>query len=283
MESPGIFILGAPRSGTSMVAGTVAHPDFHIGESLIPADSDNPKGYFETVQINRINERIIGPVTHEFPRLICRNLKGAGPLIRRWLFPSFTEMGLRVFAYIPLRKDIPPPSSSDENLIKSIVQNRPFLYKDPRFCYTLPHWRTFAPRSKVIVVFRDPITTAQSMIEYAKENSSDDFTMTVQQSLYIINNMYTRILNYRGDDSREQDSKWCFVHQEQVLAGTAFDCLESFTGKPVNRDFPDPSLTRSEPESQDLPGPVQETYRRLCTIAGFNPDLQHSYGSLLEN
>jgi len=256
-----------------MVAGTVNDSDFHVGESLISADSYNPKGYFETKQINRLNERILEPITYNFPRPLRRNLKGAGPLLRRWLFPYVTKSGYHLFAYLSPNKDVPSPPPSCKLSIESRVEDRPFLYKDPRFCYTIPHWRKFAPKSKVIVVFRNFNETTESMIEYVQEHSTESLTMTHRQGVQIVKNMYIRILNYYENDSDEPAPRWLFVHQKQVLNGTAFDKLEEFTGTSVNRDFPDPSLTRSKPEQQDLPDPVWTIYRRLCSLAEADADI----------
>lgn len=258
-----------------MLMGTLARPEFHMGESLIPADTHNPKGYFESARIKRINERIIKPITHDFPPILQRNLKGAGPVLRRWLFPFVTKEGFRVFAHIPLREDVPDPSGSDQALIQSFLRKRPFLYKDPRFCYTLPHWRDFVPESKVLVIFRDPRKTARSMIDYVRGNSPEKLSMTHRQALYIVRNLYERVLTWYEQESDGEDNcenrAWLFLHQDQVLDGTAFDRLEAFTEGPVDHNFPDPSLTCAEGEERVLPDAVRRTYHRLCSLANYDP------------
>lgn len=267
----GIFIVGAPRSGTSMIAGTLAHPDFHMGTSLVSEDVYNPKGYYESPQVNEVNERMMKPLTYEFPSLLRRHLKGIGPVLRGVMFPFVTQEGYRMFAYTSEKKKIPPPSSENQASIRKILRERPFLHKDPRFCFTISHWRSFVPDSKVIVVFRDFRKTAKSMMEFVLDrNSSEMFSMTQRQALWIVRGMYERVLACYDDEGGTEGGarRWLFVHQEQVLDGTAFDRLEAFTERPLNRGFPDPSLTRSTPTQKQLSGPVRKTYRRLCALAG---------------
>jgi len=40
------IILGSGRSGTSMVAGTLAKSGYFMGDNLYPARESNPKGFF---------------------------------------------------------------------------------------------------------------------------------------------------------------------------------------------------------------------------------------------
>jgi hypothetical protein len=121
----------------------------------------------------------------------------------------------------------------------------------------------------VIVVFRDPITTAESIIEYLEEGASEKLNMSFRCAMYIVKEMYNRVIGYYRSNCYGGSSKWLFVHQKQVLNGAGLGRLVSFTGKTINRSFPEPSLTRSVPEQKPLPVPVQRVYRRLCNLAGF--------------
>ena len=70
------IILGSGRSGTSMVAGSVAGAGYHMGDQLHAARISNPKGFFESSEINDINEALLAPSMGEVSRL------GSG---QRWL------------------------------------------------------------------------------------------------------------------------------------------------------------------------------------------------------
>ena len=53
-----------------MVAGSLAKAGYFMGSSLIPARSANPKGFFEDVEVNMINESLLAPLVFE-PALAC--------------------------------------------------------------------------------------------------------------------------------------------------------------------------------------------------------------------
>ena len=51
-----VFILGMHRSGTSALTGMLAKAGFAVPSDLMPATNANPKGYWESVGIMRVNE-----------------------------------------------------------------------------------------------------------------------------------------------------------------------------------------------------------------------------------
>ena len=53
------LILGFGRSGTSLLGGLLHHSGYFSGNHLHPARESNPKGFYEDVVINRINEHIL--------------------------------------------------------------------------------------------------------------------------------------------------------------------------------------------------------------------------------
>ncbi|RME58681.1 sulfotransferase family protein, partial [Candidatus Parcubacteria bacterium] len=57
-----VLILGSGRSGTSMVAGTLAKAGYFMGTQFVPPRESNPKGFFEDHEINDINEAILKKV-----------------------------------------------------------------------------------------------------------------------------------------------------------------------------------------------------------------------------
>jgi hypothetical protein len=50
-----IVVLGMHRSGTSAVAKALACMGVSLGNDLLPAGKDNPKGFFEDKAINDLN------------------------------------------------------------------------------------------------------------------------------------------------------------------------------------------------------------------------------------
>ena len=51
MRDGSLLVVGMHRSGTSMVGGMLAGAGVRMGDRLIPADSANPRGYFEDVDV----------------------------------------------------------------------------------------------------------------------------------------------------------------------------------------------------------------------------------------
>jgi hypothetical protein len=145
LEAPNILILGCGRSGTSMVAGTLASGPWYLGDNYIRPRVSNPKGFFEDSLVNKLNERIIGRAWHY--RLQLSDLRRN----QLWL--------ARVPRWMPL--EATPKVRHD---ISALCERQPFCFKDPRFAYTLPVWQRIAPAMKFIVVFRHPAETTTSIV-----------------------------------------------------------------------------------------------------------------------
>src|SRR5580700_7972119 len=57
--STALVVLGMHRSGTSALAGMLHHLGVALGNRLMPATSDNPRGYWEHAEIVAANERLL--------------------------------------------------------------------------------------------------------------------------------------------------------------------------------------------------------------------------------
>src|SRR5262249_1740037 len=57
--SNAIVVLGMHRSGTSALAGMLHHLGVALGDELMPATADNPRGYWEHRDIVAINDRLM--------------------------------------------------------------------------------------------------------------------------------------------------------------------------------------------------------------------------------
>ena len=53
------LVLGAHRSGTSVTAGILAHLGFALPRTLMPADSWNAEGYFESSRLHLFHDRLL--------------------------------------------------------------------------------------------------------------------------------------------------------------------------------------------------------------------------------
>jgi hypothetical protein len=245
------LILGSGRSGTSMVAGTLAGAGYFMGERLWKPTDANPKGFFEDEEINAINEDLLARVLPSRPRLLGR-----------WFFHDRPKWNQRWLARVPLDVAIPsPPDLTDR--IRAQTGHRPFCFKDPRFCYTLPVWRPFLGDAVYLCVFRRPADTAASIL---KECDSARYlrrlTMDFDIALEVWTLMYAHVLRQR------HEGEWLFVHYEQVLEGDGLQRIADFIGTRLDRDFPDRALRRSRSD-RPVPAETSDLYDELCRIAGF--------------
>lgn len=57
---PGIIVLTAPRSGSSMIGGMLHKMGVSMGDDLLPGDRINPKGFFEDKEFLNLHAEILG-------------------------------------------------------------------------------------------------------------------------------------------------------------------------------------------------------------------------------
>ncbi|MCY3003528.1 MAG: sulfotransferase [Planctomycetota bacterium] len=236
-----VLILGSGRSGTSMVAGTLAQAGWFVGSRPYAPRSSNPKGFFESADVNGTNELLLSGVVPASEGLRAW---------QRWLacLPEGVECA---------------SSPRAERWIRRLVAHEPWCFKDPRFAYTLPVWRPHLGDAGLVCIFRDPAVTARSIL---KECGQEDYLASVafdfERSLAAWNALYRRIL-----DRHAGEGDWLFLHYEQVLTDAGLAQLERFVGAPVSREFPEEKLRRTQSD-EPVPEAVARTYEELCERAG---------------
>ena len=236
-----VFITGSGRSGTSMLAGAFRLTPAYLGDRLYPAGPSNPKGFFEDANVNQINEAII---TDEIAILAgeedVEGIREALPQGQLWL------------ASIP---NVLPPTRSRElqKLIAAQTAREPFCFKDPRFSATLCSWLPYAGDCVVLVIFRDPATTVESILKECRTAPYlRDLALSVDDAMTLWWQCYCRLL-----DLRLTYPNICFVHYDRVLDGSAISVIEALVGCELDRSFPVSELSRVKPSM-----PPDE----LCTV-----------------
>lgn len=244
------LVLGSGRSGTSMVAGCIHGAGYRMGEQLMPPTPGNPKGYFESKVIERINERLLASFVRMRPRGVLGRLfpNRLGPT-QLWL--ARVPVGTRLTAAPEL-----------ERRMREQVEREPFCFKDPRFCYTLPSWRPLLPKTVYVCVFRDPAATVRSILSECRRDAYlADLTIDESWAYEVWSLCYRHILEVHAVEGR-----WLFLHGDQVIAGDGLDRLDAFLDARVDRSFPEASLQRP-PSSDAAPDAVRSIYRTLCERA----------------
>jgi hypothetical protein len=130
------------RSGTSATAGLLIGLglDGPREDDLIPADSSNERGHWESQSVHHCNAHILTALgaTSYAPPLVERGWENE---------PRFA--GER---------------SEATRWFTSTSSGRPLVLKDPRLCLTLPLWRAAVPaRLGAVLVLRDPLEVARSL------------------------------------------------------------------------------------------------------------------------
>ena len=237
-----VIVLGCGRSGTSLVAGLLASAGYFMGPRLHPPREANPTGFFEGEVVKDVNEALLDPLVEADGR---------------------THRGSRWLETLSPSASVPAPDDATADAIRRLVLRRPFAFKDPRFCYTLPAWRPFLPpRTAFICVFREPGRTVTSLLRERNEAPwlRDVRLDTVDaEGLWVA--MYRRVL-----DEHRHAGDWLFVHYDQVLAGSGVARLGQHVGARL-----DPTVVRADLKrsSDRLTGACSiATYHELCALAG---------------
>ena len=138
-----VSITGMHRSGTSLIARMLNLVGVTLGSTdrLMPAHDDNPKGYWENMDIVEINDEVLamfGGTWDRPPRLP-----------RGWEFVDELDP-LRVRA-----RSVIESIGADSECVMA--------WKDPRTSVLLPFWRTVTAIWANVVVVRHPFQVAGSL------------------------------------------------------------------------------------------------------------------------
>lgn len=139
----GLFVLGMHRSGTSATAGALQRLGFDLGEELIEAAPDNPKGYFEHAAAVAANEALLDALDRSWDDV--RALPGD------WMRSDAAR------AVVPAIRAV----------LDGFDASSRWALKDPRLCRTLPLWLEAATACGLetccLLVLRHPVEVAASL------------------------------------------------------------------------------------------------------------------------
>lgn len=247
-KSPDCIIVGAGRSGTSMLAGMLAHSGVNLGSDLHPANQWNPKGFFEDRGTTDINEQILQPYIGEGNQVqqLARRLQPG----EAWLASFNSDF-------------VPEVTPQIQSAIAMETAAHPLYRKDPRFCFTLPAWRPHFGRDTVFIcIFRNPLHTAYSVRRFGQ---AYDLGISMEWALELWCDSYEIVLRRHSTQGR-----WIFVHYEQVLGGHSTRRLERALRIRLRPEFADATM-QSPFAGGKLTPRAQSIYDELCTRASWVP------------
>lgn len=143
--TPGcVVVVGMHRSGTSLAAGLLARMGVGMGERLVPADSRNPRGYFEDVDVVRF---------HQTAFRACLADAEAGHPDWGWT-PQVTVQAEELAKWKPEARLL---------VERRAASGRPWGFKDPRATVVLDFWDPLLSAPVYVGMYRDPSRVADSM------------------------------------------------------------------------------------------------------------------------
>lgn len=139
-----LLVAGMHRSGTSALTRVLNLLGAEIGDRLLPARTDNPRGYWEDEAAVASNEALL--------RALDLSWQSPGPLPNGWMtLPSTTQWCQRLRLLLDER-------FSDKPL---------FMIKDPRISRLLPAWNLalmgMSVVPHVLICIRHPLEVAESL------------------------------------------------------------------------------------------------------------------------
>ena len=126
-----IFVVGVPRSGTSLTSGIMQLSGAWLGNTLQPS-SENPKGFFEHCHLRQLNKTILSHL-------------------------GFDPLGVRT---LPPLNDLPKATGLREEVFKIITAEnydgtQPWLFKSVKMTLLWPMWLEAFPSAKWLIIRRD--------------------------------------------------------------------------------------------------------------------------------
>lgn len=135
------IVLGMHRSGTSALARLLNLAGLAFGppEAAMPADVDNPRGFWERQDVYELHEWVLAAVGAAWDRPLDFEPDRLPQEIR----DTFLARAARI--------------------IEAFPEERPWFIKDPRLCLTLPLWRRTLARPVCVHILRHPLEVAASL------------------------------------------------------------------------------------------------------------------------
>ena len=145
-----------PRSGTSLLAGIFGRRGYFLGDAaaLHAGDDHNPSGYWEAKPLIEANVALLA--------------RAGFDAHNTWLFRAITDTEAQRISRLTT---VP----TDIHLVARFRAQRPWIWKDPRLCYTLGYWWPLLDpaTTRVLLVTRDPRSIWRSFVRLGWRDNSE--------------------------------------------------------------------------------------------------------------
>ena len=202
-------IAGMHRSGTSLLAQLLHANGIYMGdeERLMKGTEDNSQGYWENLEIVKINESLLSSFGLGWDHI--------QPLPDGW---QNNEKIARL-------------KSLALQLLEINKSANGFAWKDPRNSITFPFWKSLVPGLKVVVVYRNPLEVAHSLVRRNR--------MSIPRSLHLWHIYNQSIIDHTTDSER------LFVNFDTLISNPEeeIERVLSWLEKPVDKELLKKSLS----------------------------------------
>jgi hypothetical protein len=229
-----VVVVGAPRSGTSLVAQLLASGGLDFGDHLLPPTEANPHGFLEDTRLTDLDDELLAP-----------HVVGRGP----WPVPH------RRLAWLGVPADdvVIDATAAQRERMAALLDGAGhsgrvgrFGLKDPRLVWTLDVWRPLLrPGTRLVAVTRDPDEVAVSLRTMGERERDPgyygDLEITVERGLALWEAANRRLL------AHVEEGDWLVLDHGSLVTGDGgcIDALARFTGLPIDPAAVDPTLHRS--------------------------------------
>ena len=185
-----VVVLGMHRSGTSAVTRALMALGVELGDSLLPAQKENPKGFFEDSDLNSLNIEMLGTIGQRWDSL---SPVGDSHIDRLW------QLGL---------------GEKAARILEQKLSVHPiFAFKDPRVPKLLGFWQSVFEELRLdvsyLLVLRNPLSVAHSLAArdgFSREKSYALWLGHVVNSLLLTSGKPRTLVEFdifMGDPERE--------------------------------------------------------------------------------
>jgi len=144
MQKHIVVVLGMHRSGTSVITRALKALNIDLGDRLIPSHNDNKKGYWEDIDINNLNVKILSHLGYNWQTLVPVLPEEVIELTKT----KFKDRAIQIL---------------NGKLLNTYI----FGLKDPRINRLLPFWKDVFDSMRVkvsyIIACRNPMSVARSL------------------------------------------------------------------------------------------------------------------------
>ena len=259
------LVIGCHRSGTSLITRCLSAMGLTLADDLIPAQPDNPRGFWEDAGVTAFNETLLNAFQCDWNSVNFAKLDNIrGQRVNRW----------REKARVLIQDHYPADSN--------------FVIKDPKFSLLMPFWQEVFDELEIdtryLLTYRPPLSVAASLKArngFSREKSVLIWLAYNHACLKSIPKASpVSVVSY--DLFMQHPVDQCERIQRQLgIDNVDWPSISTFLN-----DFPDPSLRHHQADGQvPLPGFTRgliEHLEHLCCLEDVRSELRNSRHAVVD-